>query len=236
MNLRILCGSMSVCLTLVSSMTLRGAEPETGLYLRTTYAFGNLSLSTVYIGKGGTIAIDPRDGVDPFDFEAAAKKSPQTVGTFTVSGNTFLVTWGGKPGTQKVPVEFENGKLSAYDGGLVTKAEAYGKNEKPNATYAGSGTTANVSAARTLTLTSDGKYTMTLLGGVRGIPGSKPGIAETRETGKYLLSGNTLTLTKADGKSAKYTVLPFNTALDPEKAQISDEHLIFDGTNLKREK
>lgn len=37
-------------------------------------------------------------------------------------------------------------------------------------------------------------------------------------------------------KSTKHTVLPFNTALDPTKAKLSDEHLIFDGLNLKREK
>lgn len=226
----------SLCILLFGSATMLAAEPEPGLYLRTTYAFGNLALSTVYIGEGGKIAIDPREGVDPFDFETAAKKSPKTVGKFTVAGNSFLVTWAGTSAPQKVPVEFQNGKFSAYDGGLVTKADAYAKDQKLNATYAGLGTTANVSASRTLTLTSDGKYTMTLVGGVRSIPGAKAGIAETTEKGKYQLSGNTLTLTSADGKSTKHTVLPFNTALDPKKAQLSDDHLIFDGLNLKREK
>lgn len=229
-------GFASIFLTLFSAMSLFGAEPEPGLYLRTTYAFGNLSLSTVYIGEGGKIAVDPLEGIDPFDFKTAGKKSPEKVGTFTVSGNAFLITWTGKSAPQKVPVEFQDGKLSAYDGGLVTKAEAYGKDQKLNATYAGSGTTANVSASRTLSLSSDGKYTMKLLGGVRGIPGANTGVAERTETGKYRLSGNTLTLTSADGKATKHTVLPFNTALDPKKAQIGDDHLIFDGMNLKREK
>jgi hypothetical protein len=233
---KIFCGLMSLCAVVYCSAVLQAAEPEPGLYLRTTYAFGNLALSTVYIAKGGKIAIDPKEGVDPFDFEAAAKKSPQSVGKFTVSGNKFLVTWSGKSKPQEVPVEFQNGQLSAYDGGLLTKAEAYEKDQRLNATYAGLGTTANVSASRTLTLTSDGKYTMKLLGGVRGIPGAAPGVAETTETGQYQLKGNTLTLTSAAGKSTKHTVLPFNTALDPKKAQLSDEHMIFDGLNLKREK
>ena len=90
-----------------------------------------------------------------------------------MAGNSFLVTWAGTSAPQKVPVEFQNGKFSAYDGGLVTKADVYAKDQKLNATYAGLGTTANVSALRTLTLTSDGKYTMTLVGGVRSIPALK---------------------------------------------------------------
>lgn len=226
----------AVCLMLLNSLALSAAEPEPGLYLRTTYAFGNLALSTVYIGERSKIAIDPANGVDPFDFAQAAKKSPLTVGTFTVSGNTMLVTWSGKSSPQKISVEFTDGKFSAYDGGLLTKADAYKKDQKLNATYAGIGTTANVSGSRTLTLTSDGKYTMKLLGGVRGIPGAAPGIAEKTETGKYQLSGNTLTLTASGGTPSKHTVLPFNTALDPKKARLSDDHLIFDGQNLKREK
>lgn len=226
----------SLCILLLGSATTLAAEPEPGLYLRTMYAFGNLTLSTVYIGDDGKIAIDPRDGVDPFDFEAAAKKSPKTVGKFTVSGNSFLVTWAGTLEPQKVPVEFQSGKFSAYDGGLVSKADAYTKDQKLNATYAGLGTTANVSASCTLTLTSDSNYTMTLLGGVRSIPGAKAGVAETTEKGNYRLSGNTLTLISTDRKSTKHTILPFNTALDPTKAKLSDDHLIFDGLNLKREK
>ena len=51
-------------------------DVEAGLYLRTTYAFGNLSLNTIYIGAIHRIAIDPKNGTDPFDFKTAAKESP----------------------------------------------------------------------------------------------------------------------------------------------------------------
>ncbi|MCE9563545.1 MAG: hypothetical protein K8U57_16005 [Planctomycetes bacterium] len=208
---------------------------EPGLYLRMTYAFGNLSLNTIYIGTGNNIAIDPKNGIDPFDFKVAAKESSQKVGTFKIEGNKILVTWTGATKAERLDVEFEKGKFSVYDGGLVSKADAYAKNQTLEATFAGSGQTANVSSSRTLSLTSGGKYTMTQIGGVRGVPG-KTGVAEKTVQGTYKLAGNTLTLTTSAGDVTKHTVMPFNTALDPKKAKLSDEHLIFDGANLKREK
>jgi hypothetical protein len=45
-----------------------------------------------------------------------------------------------------------------------------------------------------------------------------------------------LELKESSGEVTKHTVLPYNTALDPNQAKLSDEHLIFDGNNLKREK
>ncbi|MFO0810016.1 MAG: hypothetical protein U0746_15450 [Gemmataceae bacterium] len=225
--------AFSVWMGIVSPACAADIQP--GLYLRTTYAFGNLALNTIYIGTGNRIAIDPKNGIDPFDFDAAAKESPSKVGTFRIEGNKIVVTWTGGKKVEKLDVEFEKGVFSAYDGGLVTKAESYPKNKTLAATFAGSGQTANVSAARTLTLSADGKYTMTLLGGIRGIPG-KPGVAETTVQGTYKLNGNTLALTASNGQVTKHTVMPFNTALDPKKAKLSDEHMIFDGANLKREK
>jgi hypothetical protein len=216
------------------SATTFAADIPPGLYLRTTYAFGNLALSTVLIGPGHKIALDPKQGIDPFDFAAAAKDPAQKVGTFKLEGNHLVATWStGK--TEKLEVEFDKGQFSALDGGLITKAEAYKKNQTLAATYGGSAMTANVSSAMTLQLSADGSYTLTRLGGVSKIPGNT-GIAEKMETGKYKLSGNTLTLTAADGQMTKHTVLPFNTALDPKKAQVSDDHMIFDNANLKREK
>ena len=54
--------------------------------------------------------------------------------------------------------------------------------------------------------------------------------------GTYKLGGNTLMLRATGGEVTKHTVLPFSTAIDPSKAKLSDERMIFDGTNLKREK
>lgn len=212
-------------------MTLHGQEIEPGLYLRTTYAFGNLALNTIYVGKNHQIAIDPANGVDPFNFEAAVKLSPGTVGTFKIVGDKILVTWTGATKVERLDVEFDQGKFSAYDGGLVTKADPYPKQHTLAATLAGSGQTANASATRTITFTADGRYTMTQVGGVR-----TKGISEQTVKGTYKLGGNTLVLTTASGEVSRHTVLPFNTALDPKKAQISDEHMIFDSANLKREK
>src|SRR5437016_6189367 len=108
---------------------VRAADIEPGLYLRTTYAFGNLSLNTIYVGAGNKIAIDPKGGIDPFDFEAAAKESSSRVGAFKIEGNKIVVTWTGGKKVDKLSVEFDKGTFSAYDGGLVTKADAYPKDK-----------------------------------------------------------------------------------------------------------
>ncbi len=213
---------------------LHAAEIAPGLYLRTTYAFGNLSLSTIYVGADYQIALDPRGGVDPFDFAAAAKDANQKVGTFKIEGQKIVVTWtGGK--IEKLDVEFDKGAFSAFDGGLTTKADAYSKDQTLVGQFAGSAQTANVSSSLTIQFAKDGTYSLSRLGGVRGTPGNN-GVAQSAETGKYQLTGNTLTMTSAAGKATKHTVLPMNTALEPTKAQLSDEHIIFDSGNLKREK
>ncbi|MBV9658634.1 MAG: lipocalin family protein [Verrucomicrobia bacterium] len=210
---------------------------EDGLYLRTAYAFGNLDISTVYLA-GDRIAWNPRGGVDPFDFAAAEKNDPKNVGHFKVNGDKLEVTWGGGRAAQSLPLEYDKGQLSALDGGLISKAAAYKKDEHLDAVFSGSIGTANVSAARTLTLTKSGQFTMSALGDVT-LPRSTGGgsaSSESNTQGTYTLSGNTLTLHFADGKTEKHTVIPFNTALDPAKAKVNDEKLIYDGMSLRRER
>lgn len=205
----------------------------TGLYLRTTYFAGSLSLNTMYFGPGNHVVIDPPHGVDPLDFAAAAKETPDKAGTYTVQGNNIRITWAnGK--TEQLPVEFEHGELSAYDGGLIVKADAYSTNQRLSGTYAWGATTANVSSSRTLKLSSDGTYTMTSLGGIHNTPGNSR-TALGLETGTYTLGGNTLVLRATDGPTTTHTVMPFNTALDPTKAEMKDDHLIFDSISLVRE-
>ncbi len=206
----------------------------TGLYLRTTYFAGSLSLNTMYFGPSSRVVIDPPHGVDPLNMDAEAKEAPDRVGTYTLQGNTIHITWAnGK--TADLPVEFENGTISAYDGGLLTKAEAYPANKRLAGTYAWGASTTNVSSARTIQFSADGTYVMTTLGGIRSIPGNN-GSAQGTETGTYTLGGNTLTLHAANGPTATHTVMPFNTAIDPAKAVLGDEHLIFDSISLVREK
>jgi len=205
-----------------------------GLYLRTTYFAGSLSINTMYFGPGSRVVVDPPHGIDPLDFDAAGKETPDKVGTYTIQGTALRVTWASGKTTQ-LPVEFENGAISAYDGGLIVKADAYPPNQRLTGTYAWGGSTANASASRTLQLSADGTYSMTALGGIRSIPGNTTS-AQGTETGTYTLGGNTLVLHAANGQTTTHTVIPFNTAIDPAKAALADEHLIFDSLSLVRER
>ncbi|HLX60080.1 MAG TPA: hypothetical protein VKX17_02240 [Planctomycetota bacterium] len=220
---------------LLVATTARAEQIESGLYLRTLYAFGNLSINTLYFGPGNKIAIDPAHGVHPIDFDAEAKDNPKNVGTYTLAGAKVNVSWGGGKPAQTLSVEFSGGKLSAFDGGLVSKAEAFPKDHKLTGQFAWGATTANASSSRTIIFAAAGTYSMTTLGGIHHVPGNNAATEKT-ETGSYALSGNTLTLSPANGTAVKHTVIPMNTALDPAKAKLGDEHIIFDGINMRREK
>ncbi|HVU37265.1 MAG TPA: PDZ domain-containing protein [Opitutales bacterium] len=214
---------------------LAAATPiASGLYLRTVYFSGSLSINTLYFAPGNRLVVDPPHGVDPLDFDAVSRELPDRVGTYAIQGDSIRITWAnGK--TSQLPVEFDGGTIAAYDGGLLVKAEAYPPNQRLSGTYAWGGSTTNASAARTLQLSADGTYTMTSLGGIRSVPGDTTSAQET-ETGTYTLGGNTLVLRPANGRSASHTVMPFNTAIDPAKAGLADQHLIFDGISLVRER
>jgi hypothetical protein len=234
MNLKHLAILACVPILVATALGAGSANIEPGLYLRTSYAFGNLSLNTIYVGPGNKIAIDPKHGIDPFDFEAAAKEAPNQVGTYKIEGKKIVVTWANKK-VDRLEVEFTNGKFSAYDGGLITRADAYPKDKTLAATYAGAWRTRNVSSSFTITFSTDGKYSATGLGGVSKIPGNT-GIAQKTVQGTYKLSGNTLVLKASSGEVTRHTVMPFSTALDPKKAKLRDDHMIFDSANLQREK
>lgn len=202
-----------------------------GLYLRTLYAFGNLDISTIYLGPGNQIIMNPDGGIDPLD---VSKFDPKTVGKYKLNGTKLNVQWGGGLPAQDLDVEIKDGNLSAYDGGLVVKAGAYEKNQTLEGTYGGSMAVGNVSAAREITFTKDGRFTMGTLGGVStSVTG---GTAQSTKTGTYTLSGNTLTLKFSDGTVTRHTVIPYSTATDAASAKLDDEKMIFEHMVLKREK
>ncbi len=232
---------LSVALLLPGFFLLPGcghaSGGQDGLYLRTSYAFGHLDTSTVYL-EGDRIAWNPKGGINPFDFAAAEKSDPQNVGHFKINGDQMEVTWGGGRAAQSLRIERQNGKMSALDGGLISKAEGYPADKRLDASYGGVMSAGAVSAGRTLNLSKDGHCNMSTLGTVElssDVPGGT-GSASSQTSGTYKLGGNTLTLNFADGKTERHTVIPYSTAIDPAKAELSDGKLFFDQFMLRRER
>ncbi len=211
-----------------------------GLWLRTYYGFNQLQTDTVYF-HGDQIAWNPKGGVDPFDFDAAKKDAPGMIGTFKVNGSQMEIAWGGDRGKQSLKIEREKGRMSALDGGLVSKVGAYSKDERMDKTFGGvitAGGTNGVTAGRSITFTKGGTFSMSTLGTAElnpNVPGGT-GSVSADFSGTYSLSGNTLTLKYANGKAEKHTVFPYSTALDPAKAELGDEKLFYDSMMLRREK
>ncbi|MFT3789233.1 MAG: hypothetical protein QM770_24150 [Tepidisphaeraceae bacterium] len=216
------------------------AEDTDGLYLRTYFAFNQLQNSTFYL-QGDRIAWNPTGGIDPFDFDEAEKSGPTNVGHFKISGDTMEVTWGGDRGKQTWRIERQDGKMSALDGGLVSKVGAYKQDQTLNATFGGAltaGGANGITASRSITFTDNGKFTLSTAATAEQNPNviGANGAVSNSSGGSYTLSGNTLTLTFDDGKTEKHTVFPYSTTTDSANAKLDDEKLFFDTQMLSRER
>ena len=206
------------------------AEPANGLYLRTKFAFGSLAMNALYV-KDGQVALDPAGGVDKFDFAKARKASPSTVGTVQQNGRDMTVTWAdGKSTTASL--EKKDGGCFYWEG-LACPVKAFGRGEKLDGSFTGGASAGGgaVSSSRTLTLSKDGKYTLSS-GGVVAPGGNVSGAAGSfaSETGTYDLSGNTLTLKPASGPARTILTFPYDDGTKGDQPR----RMYFDGLMLKR--
>ncbi|HEX3359184.1 MAG TPA: lipocalin family protein [Tepidisphaeraceae bacterium] len=216
------------------------ASDTDGLYLRTAFAFNQIESTTFYL-HGDQIAWNPKGGVDPFDFAAAEKSEPANVGHFKINGDQMEITWGGGRAAQSLKIERQNGKMSALDGGLVSKVGSYSNDQKLDATFGGvmlAGGEGGITGGRTITFAKDGHFSTATLATAELNPNVAGGTGSVASdnSGTYTLSGNTLTLNFAGGKTEKHTVFPYNTSTDPANAKLDDEKLFYDTFQLARER
>ena len=160
------------------------------LYVRSLYSLvtGIVSIDWYYMGNDGNFVKNPKNGVQPVDFESEKKNNLQNTGTYIIynsNGNSYIkITWA-SGSTTTMALKYENGDIVEMDiMGTMLRQTGLPKGFKLNALYEGSSTDLSFN------FKSDGSFVF------------KDYNMDTYEwetyTGKYEITGNNLKLTFSD--------------------------------------
>jgi hypothetical protein len=196
------------------------------------------------IPPGGTVKQKPTGE----DIAALMKASPKNLGVYKVTGDQLTIQYpGAKPTTDKASIQ-KNGDLGTIvvNGAWAVRQGRFKDSQTLDARYAttstikaggdeshGGGDRINVSSLNTLDFHADGTF-----GGAGAVDlgvASKTlntgSSSKSADHGKYSISGNTLTMTHADGKTELVTVYPI-----PDKDESPPKHLNINGVIYNLEK
>jgi hypothetical protein len=196
------------------------------------------------IPPGGTVKLTPTAE----DLAAMTKASAKSLGVYKVTGGNLTIQYpGGKPQTDPSSIQ-KNGDLGTIvvngawavrqgqfkdgqtlDGRYTTTATIKAGGDEAH----GGGDRINISSLNTLDFHADGTFTgagaVDL--GVTTTDSHSGSGSKSADHGKYQLSGNTLTMTHADGKTESITAYPI-----PDKDETPPQHININGVIYAHEK
>ncbi|MFZ9589829.1 MAG: hypothetical protein ACO28V_08870 [Chitinophagaceae bacterium] len=169
------------------------SQAQTGLFMRTQYWGNQLEISWLFFTNDKKVIRNPKFGADPLNIQKEMSQNSNNVATITqLSGGKMSLTWGdGRK--QTINVEFKNGILSAFDGGLCSKATPFAFKFFQDKKYSGLASYGNVTRSVTMFLGKDGKFSTERLGSVSGSGNFSGAAAATgTDSGTYSIKGNTI--------------------------------------------
>jgi hypothetical protein len=196
------------------------SPPLSGLYYHTQIQTGiGFTSSTIwsyyfFSPDGHVYAGFPRNGtLDQFDFAAAAKSEPKLVGYYRVTGDGIDFVWvgGRKPEHSKFA---RDGDGLTFSGWGWMRLDTNSKNFRPNwlvGTYRFQMGGSSAIAFRFYTFKADGTFTASVSSAVlarAAVPQANQS-QSSNAGGTYTLSGTTVTMKFADGRSERHTALPY---------------------------
>jgi hypothetical protein len=193
---------------------------------------------------GGTVKEQPSAD----DVAALVKADPKSLGVYKVTGDQITIVYpGGKPQIHKaaIPKKEDLGTI-VLNGTWAVRQPRFKENQTFDAKYAttstirtggdeshGGGDRINIRSLNTLDFHADGTFTGA--GAVDLDVTSKTSntgdTSRSADHGKYQFSGNTLTLTHADGKTQMLTAFP-----QPDKDESPPQHININGATYNHEK
>jgi hypothetical protein len=182
---------------------------QSGLFMRTQFWGSQLEISWLYFTDKKVIR-NPMHGVNPIQLEKELATNSKNIADYTLAGNKMNLKWGdGRAHT--VNVEFKNGVLSAFDGGLCGKTKPFPYKYFPDLTYSGLASYGNVTRSVTMFLGKDGKFSSNIIGAVSG-SGNFTGVASSTnsKSGTYSINGNTINFRYDDGSEWRPIAQPYD--------------------------
>lgn len=194
---------------------------QSGLYLRTQWFGSQLNVSWLFFNPAKKIVRNPVYGVNPLQLDKELAENKSNVGSYTVSANKVNIEWAdGKK--QTVNIEYKNGEMSAFDGGICSKAKPFTFKYFSDKTYSGTAIYGSVGRTLTFFLSKNGQFNNQRFGSISGtgnVSGSASSSSE--ENGTYVINGNTIIFKYSSGKEWRVIAQPFD--LGHEEILINDQ-------------
>lgn len=197
------------------------ANGQSQLFMRTMFWGSTLEISWLCF-SGDKVVRNPKYGVNPLQLDREMKDNAKNVATFKRNGGKMNIKWGdGRE--QNVNVEYKNGVLSAFDGGLCSVAKPFGIKTFQDRTYSGLASYGNVTRSVTLFLGKDGRFSEKRLGAVSGDGNVTTGVASasSANAGTYTINGNTVVFKYGDGREWRAVGQPYD--LGKEEIILGDQ-------------
>jgi hypothetical protein len=204
---------LSICMILLLSGCANG---QSQLFMRTMFWGSTLEISWLCF-SGDKVVRNPKYGVDPLQLDREMKDNAKKR-----NGGKMNIKWGdGRE--QNVNVEYKNGVLSAFDGGLCSVAKPFGIKAFQDRTYSGLATYGNVTRSVTLFMGKDGRFSEKRLGAVSGDGNVTTGVASasSANAGTYTINGNTVVFKYGDGREWRAVGQPYD--LGKEEIILGDQ-------------
>lgn len=183
---------------------------QSGLYLRTQFWGGSLDVSWLYFHEGNKVVRNPIYGVNPIQLDKESVDNKANVGTYRVMANKMSIAWAdGKK--QTINIEFQNGALSGFDGGICSKATPFTSKYFSDKTFSGTAVYGSVGRSLTFFFGKDGQFNNKRMGVVSGSGNISGAAASTsEEKGAYVVNGNTIVFKYANGKEWRVIAQPYD--------------------------
>jgi hypothetical protein len=178
-----------------------------------------------YMFPSGHIVMGcPTGGLENFNYSGYCNSGKGTCGVYTKNGNTISVTWN-SGNTWKGSVK-PNGDIE-INSSLVGPVKMIP--QKLSASYEFSLSMSGASVAETTTFKDNGTYEVARSSGYDHKDGKNSAEWQSSRSGKYSISGYTITLTDNSGKVSKHTIYALDAISNPD-------YLGWDGNFLSRRK
>ena len=216
-------GHMKKCalILVLFSVCLLPSLAQTGLFMKTQFWGSQLEISWLFFTSDKKVVRNPKFGVNPVQIPKEISENGRNVASYSLSGNRMNLRWGDGR-VQNVNVEFKNGVLSAFDGGLCSKPNPFPFRYFNDKTYSGLAVVGNVTRTVTLFLGRDGRFRSDRIGAVSGT-GNLTGVAavEGSESGTYSINGNTIVFKYTNGAEWRAVAQPYD--LGREEIIVNDQ-------------